>query len=161
MAGATPLLILFQFASFVAAETLIFNWDVGWVTAAPDGYERPVIGVNGQWPWPIMECNINDTIVVNVNNNLGNETTSLHHHGIYQYGTNTMDGIAQVHQCPIPNGGSYTYTFTAYPSGTRWYHSHDQSQYPDGFRGPMIVHDSEWEGSLGFDEQFTFSVSDW
>ncbi len=41
--------------------------------ANPDGlYERPTIGINGQWPLPIMTATINDTVVVNVINQLGN-----------------------------------------------------------------------------------------
>lgn len=152
------LLIVFTHST---ADTLTFNWDIGWITAAPDGYARPVIGVNGRWPWPVLECNVGDTLVVNVSNHLGNETTSIHFHGEYQNGTNDMDGVAMVNQCPIPSGASYTYQFTANPSGTRWYHSHDNAQYPDGLRAPMIVHDTEWETSLGFDQEFIFSVSDW
>jgi iron transport multicopper oxidase len=37
----------------------------------------------------------------------------------------------------------------------------DKGQYPDGLRAPMIVHDREFESKLGYDEEFTFSVSDW
>lgn len=154
-------LIFFSLASLNTAETVTLNWDVDWVTASPDGYARPVIGVNGQWPWPLLECNVGDTLIVNVNNNLGNETTSVHFHGLYQSGTNDMDGVALVNQCPIPSESSFTHVFTANPAGTRWYHSHDSAQYPDGLRAPMIIHDLEWEASLGFDEQFVFSVSDW
>jgi FtsP/CotA-like multicopper oxidase with cupredoxin domain len=40
--------------------------------ANPDGqYERPTIGINGQWPLPVMTATINDTVVVNVINQLG------------------------------------------------------------------------------------------
>jgi hypothetical protein len=37
----------------------------------------------------------------------------------------------------------------------------DNGQYPDGLRAPMIIHDREWEASLGLDREFVFSVSDW
>lgn len=56
------------------------------VNAAPDGYNRPVIGINGQWPLPKVEANVGDTIVVTATNKLGNETTSLHWHGMFQTG---------------------------------------------------------------------------
>jgi iron transport multicopper oxidase len=66
---------------FALAKTVTYNWNVGWVTACPDGFCRPVIGVNGQWPLPVMEVDLGDTVVVNYQNNLGNETTSIHFHG--------------------------------------------------------------------------------
>jgi iron transport multicopper oxidase len=34
-------------------------------------FERPTIGINGQWPLPIMTATVNDTVVVNVINQLG------------------------------------------------------------------------------------------
>jgi hypothetical protein len=30
------------------------NWDVTWVTASPDGFARPVVGINGQFPCPTI-----------------------------------------------------------------------------------------------------------
>ena len=70
------------------------------------------LGINGQWPCPPIEVNLGDTIVVNVVNQLGNETTGIHFHGQRQAGTNTMDGPSGVNQCSIPPGGSFTYSFT-------------------------------------------------
>lgn len=37
-------------------------------------------------------------------NNLHNETTSIHFHGIFQKDSNQMDGPAMVPQCPVPPG---------------------------------------------------------
>lgn len=51
-----------------------------------------------------------------------------------------MDGVPGVSQCPIPPGGSFTYTFQADQFGTSWYHSHYSAQYNDGLYGPMIIH---------------------
>lgn len=51
-----------------------------------------------------------------------------------------MDGVPGVQQCPIPPGGSFTYTFTADLYGTSWYHSHYSAQYAGGLVGPMIIH---------------------
>jgi iron transport multicopper oxidase len=69
-------------------------------------------GINGQWPCPPIEVNLGDTIVVNLVNLLGNETTGIHFHGQSQTGTNTMDGPSGVNQCAIPPGGTFTYSFT-------------------------------------------------
>jgi iron transport multicopper oxidase len=81
-----------------------YTFSIGWVTAAPDGFSRPVIGINGKWPIPAIEANVGERITVKVTNNLGNETTSLHFHGLRQFHTNEMDGPSMVTQCPIPPG---------------------------------------------------------
>ena len=98
-------------ASCAWAGVVTYDWDVTWVNAAPDGFARPVIGINGQWPCPKIEANVGDTIVVKVTNKFGNETTGLHFHGINQASTNEMDGPSGVTQCPVPPGSSITYSF--------------------------------------------------
>lgn len=110
---------------------------------------------------PTIEANKGDTVVVNVNNSLGNQTTSLHFHGMYQRGSTVYDGGVGVSQCPIYPGDAFTYTFVADPPGISWYHAHDKGQYPDGLRGKMIIHDPEWEENLDLDAQIYLSVSDW
>jgi iron transport multicopper oxidase len=89
----------------VVADTVTLNWDVDWVSVAPDGIVRPAVGVNGQWPCPPVYVNIGDRVLLNVNNYLRNETTAIHFHGIFQTGSSQMDGPAFVNQCPIPPGG--------------------------------------------------------
>lgn len=42
--------------------------------------------------------------------------------------------------CPIPPGGSFTYSFIADLYGSSWYHSHYSAQYAGGLVGPMIIH---------------------
>jgi iron transport multicopper oxidase len=87
--------LLLAFLSFTVlglADVVTYNWNIGWININADGLaSRPVIAVNGKWP-PMIEANQGDTIVVNVYNSLGNETTGLHFHGQFQHGTNTMDG---------------------------------------------------------------------
>lgn len=99
--------------SFVSAATRTYDFTVGWVTRNPDGLQpRPVIGINGQWPIPRIEATVGDRLVVHLHNQLGNQSTSLHFHGLYQNGTNEMDGVVGVTQCGIPHGSSFTYNFT-------------------------------------------------
>jgi iron transport multicopper oxidase len=78
-------MLLCLFVSFLGshalAKTVTYNWEVGWVTACPDGFCRPVIGINGAWPCPTVDADLGDTMVLNVKNRLGNETTSIHGHG--------------------------------------------------------------------------------
>jgi iron transport multicopper oxidase len=77
-------LVAFCLLAAAEAATVRFDWEVSWVTAAPDGFARPVIGVNGRWPCPAIEASVGDTIIVKLTNSLGNQTTGLHFHGINQ-----------------------------------------------------------------------------
>lgn len=97
------------------ASAKLYNWSIDWVRAAPDGFERPVIGINGQWPCPALEVDVGEEVTIIVHNNLGNETTSLHFHGLSQMHTNEMDGPVGVTQCPIPPGSTFTYKWTVGP----------------------------------------------
>ncbi|KAI1389462.1 putative ferroxidase [Hypoxylon trugodes] len=159
--GRFPLLIVLAQATGSLAKTVSYDWNVTWVFASPDGFSRPVIGINGEWPCPKIEANIGDFVSINLNNQLGNETTGLHFHGINQISTNAMDGAVGVNQCPLPPGHSVKYRFLADAAGTFWYHSHDMGQYPDGLRGPLIIHDSEDPYKDNYDEEFVITLSDW
>jgi iron transport multicopper oxidase len=81
------------FAQNTYAATVTYNWDLGFVEANPDGrVSRPILGINGKFPNPTIEGNIGDDIVVNLNNQTPNETTSIHFHGLYQLNNNAQDG---------------------------------------------------------------------
>ncbi|KAK3941233.1 putative iron transport multicopper oxidase FET3 [Diplogelasinospora grovesii] len=179
-------LVALALAPVVRAGTVTYNWDVTWVWANPDGkFARPLIGINNQWPCPKIEATVGDTVVVNLSNKLGNETSGLHFHGINQINTPDMDGPSGVTQCPVPPGSSITYQFVADAPGTYWCtstdsdqvdylsnetiltcdgytdHSHNMGQYPDGLRGPMIVHDPNDPYAGKYDEEVIMTVSDW
>lgn len=101
------------FSTLALAATRTYDFTIEWVNRNPDGMQsRPVIGINGQWPVPRIEATIGDRVIVNVRNQLGNQSTSLHFHGIFMNGTNEMDGPTGVTQCPIPPGSSFSYNFT-------------------------------------------------
>ena len=109
---------------------------------APDGYEKDVLLINGQFPAPTIEANWGDFITVTVNNAITGpeEGTGLHWHGLLQTGTPWEDGVPAVSQCPIAPGKSLTYHFKADLYGTSWYHSHYSAQYAGGLIGPMIIY---------------------
>ena len=122
------------------AQRREYWWTVEDVEFNPDGVYRPMMLINKQFPGPMIECNEGDTIVVHVQNMAVN-ATSFHWHGIYQNGTNWMDGTVGITQCPIAPGGSFTYEFQVQcQSGTYWYHAHQGVQTSDGLFGPLIVH---------------------
>ena len=105
-------ILAFGIAPLSYAATVTYDFNVGWVHANPDGaFVRPVMGINGQWPLPPITASVGDRVIVNVQNNLGNQTTSIHFHGLYMNGTNDMDGVVGVTQCGIPPGGNFTYDF--------------------------------------------------
>lgn len=119
---------------------------------SPDGYSKPLAKViNGTYPGPLIEACWGDDIVVHVTNQLPDNGTTIHWHGIRQLNSNEMDGVNGVTQCPIAQGSTFTYSFKALQYGHSWYHSHYSLQYPDGVAGPLLIHgptsadwDEEW-----------------
>ncbi|KAI5359150.1 Putative multicopper oxidase, type 1, multicopper oxidase, copper-binding, cupredoxin [Septoria linicola] len=155
-------LLVSSLASLAVAETRTFDWNITWVNRNPDGlHERPVIGINNEWPIPHVNITKGDRVVVNMHNQLGNQSTSLHFHGLFQNGTNEMDGPVGVTQCDVPPGSSFTYNFTIDQPGTYWYHSHSRGQYPDGLRGQFVVNDPENPYLGQYDEEVGLTISDW
>ncbi|KAL2871455.1 putative ferrooxidoreductase Fet3 [Aspergillus lucknowensis] len=144
------------------AKTVTYDFNVTWVTANPDGlHPRKVVGINGQWPLPVIEVDKGDRLVVNMYNGLGDKSTSIHWHGMFQNGTNNMDGASMVTQCPVPPGASMTYNFTVEQNGTYWYHCHTDACYPDGYRQALIVRDEGAYFRDLYDEELTITMSDW
>jgi len=126
---------------------------------APDGVKRSCVVINNQFPGPLIEANFGDMIEIKVTNELDDEGTSIHWHGILQSKYPFMDGVPSVHQCPIIPGGTYTYRFQADLYGTSWYHSHYSAQYAGGAAGPMVIHGpkhAEFDIDMG-----PIMLSDW
>ena len=88
-----------------------YHWTIQEIEANPDGVFRPMLTINGLFPGELIRCNEGDTIVVNVENK-GSNATSIHWHGLFQNGTNWMDGTPGVTQCPIAPGRKFRYEFT-------------------------------------------------
>ncbi|KAG9961243.1 hypothetical protein KCU61_g5649, partial [Aureobasidium melanogenum] len=121
---------------------LTFKWQVTSSVQSPDGVEKLVYLINGQFPGPTIEARSGDCIVVEVENALDGSHTAIHWHGLRMRDANAMDGAVGVTQAPIAPGKSFTYNFTIGPSehGTFWYHAHDQVQRADGLYGGLIIH---------------------
>lgn len=119
--------------------TRYYNFDIARGRLAPDGVEREVILVNGQFPGPHIEANWGDWVEVKVTNSINNteEGTSIHWHGLLQKETPWFDGVPSIgvrsvcvphkanltdheQQCPIAPGKSFTYRFRADLHGTSW-----------------------------------------
>ncbi|GAB7353653.1 hypothetical protein MBLNU459_g4062t1 [Dothideomycetes sp. NU459] len=120
-----------------------YIWNVTETEYNPDGVFRPMLLINNQFPGPLIEANEHDTIRVIVHNRMSN-STAFHWHGIYQNGSNFMDGTVGVTQCPISPGSSFTYEFKVEnQSGTYWYHAHQGVQASDGLVGPLVIHSKD------------------
>ncbi|KAI1410835.1 putative multicopper oxidase [Hypoxylon sp. FL1857] len=136
----------------------VFN--VSQALAAPDGFTKPMVLINGQSPGPLIEVNVGDTIRVQVNNHMANSSTSIHWHGIDQRGLTWMDGVVGISQCGIPPGKSFTYEFRIdNQRGTFWWHAHSSVQYSDGAYGAIIIHGPDEMVPKTDDEKLIF-VSD-
>ncbi|KAG8683333.1 laccase, partial [Ceratobasidium sp. 395] len=123
-----------------------YNFVIRNANAAPDGFQRSVVSVNGQVPGTVITANKGDTLRVNTTNLLTDpnmrRATTIHWHGLFQATTADEDGPAFVTQCPISQNQSYTYEIPLREqTGTFWYHSHLASQYVDGLRGPLVIYD--------------------
>ncbi|KAK7903304.1 hypothetical protein LTR67_001322 [Exophiala xenobiotica] len=142
--------------------TRTYNFTISEARIAPDGVSRTVLTINGRFPGPLIRANRGDRLLINVQNNMTN-STSFHWHGIFQNGTNWMDGTSGVTQCPIPPGKSFLYNFTVDNQfGTYWYHTHYSTANGDGPVGPLIIHaPEEVELQKHYDIDQVVLLQDW
>lgn len=119
--------------------TCKYNWVISQILNDFDGEERFALAVNGQTPGPAIICNWGDMVEVTVTNALVDNATTIHWHGIRQFGTNDQDGVPGVTECGLAPGDTRTYTWQATAHGSGWYHSHFITQYADGLQGPIII----------------------
>jgi FtsP/CotA-like multicopper oxidase with cupredoxin domain len=128
------------------------------------GVLRQVLVINEKYPGPMVRVNRGDRVLVNVTNNMPNATT-IHWHGLFQNGTNWMDGVPGITQCAIPPGQSFLYNFTVENQfGTFWYHSHASTQRMDGLFGPFIIHapeEAEYQTRYGYTQDQVMVLQDY
>lgn len=120
-------------------KTVSYVLTVTNTTCSPQGEPKTCLLVNGQYPGPKIEANWGDTVEVMVINEMQDNGTSMHWHGVQQRFTDLEDGAAGITQCPLAPGRQRLYRWQATSDGTSWYHSHMGSQYGDGVFGPMVV----------------------
>ncbi|KAH7923921.1 hypothetical protein BV22DRAFT_1196311 [Leucogyrophana mollusca] len=149
------------FTPSATPQTREYTFNITQALSAPDGFQKPMIVINNQFPGPLIEATSGDTIRVHVNNLMANWSTTIHWHGIDQKDTTWMDGVAAVSQCGIPPGDNFTYEFTVSGQrGTFWYHSHLSVQYTDGLFGPIVIHDPLEMVEKVHEERIVF-MGDW
>ncbi|XP_050537356.1 uncharacterized protein LOC126903292 [Daktulosphaira vitifoliae] len=104
-----------------------------------DGVEKPIIVVNRSLPGPSIQVCLGDTVIVDVENGMMEESTSIHWHGHHQRNSPYMDGVPYVTQCPVPPHSTFRYMYVADNEGTHFWHSHSGCQRGDGVFGSFIV----------------------
>ncbi|CAK5275021.1 unnamed protein product, partial [Mycena citricolor] len=154
------LIFLASAARIVSAATVgpVGSLVVANKTISPDGIPRAAVLAGGTFPGTLVTGNMSDnfqlTVVDQQEDNRMLEPTSIHWHGLFQNGTNYMDGPAFINQCRSEQELHRTY----------WYHSHLATQYCDGLRGAMVIYDpadaylSQYDVD---DESTVITLSDW
>lgn len=152
-------------------KTIVQSWNITSESRSPDGVEKQVYLINGQFPGPLIECRSGDHLIIHVTNGLSSlreEGISIHWHGLSMRSANAMDGASSFTQCGILPGKSFTYDFVidADQSGTFWYHAHSAVQRGDGMYGGLVVHKpvlykaTDVENS-GYKEEVLLLIGDW
>ncbi len=97
------------------------------------------IGYNGGAPGPLLRVKEGQQVIVDVRND-SDAPELVHWHGLYV--PSEVDGAMEEGTPMVPPASSHQYSFTAQPSGTRWYHTH-------AFAGKDLTR-SLYSGQFGF-----------
>ncbi|ENX17764.1 hypothetical protein F895_00912 [Acinetobacter sp. CIP 64.2] len=129
--------LLFAPYSLAAIKEYHLNINQGMVNVTGKPVKR--ITVNGKFIAPLLEFEEGDEAVIHVHNQLKNQDTSLHWHGLLLPGL--MDGVPGFNgfQGIKPNG-SFEYRFKVRQNGTYWYHAHSKGQEQDGLYGALVIY---------------------
>lgn len=99
------------------------------------GHDREQVQVNGSVPGPTLYANVGDQVEVLVINEIYDDISTIHWHGMTLRNVSWMDGTIGYSQCPIsnvPGMNTFLYRFVPEMPGTYWYHGHVRGQYSDG-----------------------------
>lgn len=135
----------FVFATCLLSSSLIMaqvreyrlNIDEQMVNVTGEALKR--ITVNGQFPAPLLEFEEGDEAVIYVKNNLKDQDSSIHWHGLLLPGL--MDGVPGFNQFKgIAPNTEFVYRFKVRQNGTYWYHAHSRGQEQDGLYGSLVIY---------------------
>lgn len=122
---------------FAALKEYHLTIDEGIVNVTGNPLKR--ITVNGQFPAPLLEFEEGDDAVIHVHNNLKNQDSSIHWHGLLLPGI--MDGVPGFNGFNgIKPKSHFVYKFKVRQSGTYWYHAHSKGQEQDGLFGSLVIY---------------------
>ncbi|XP_075649025.1 monocopper oxidase-like protein SKU5 [Castanea sativa] len=136
------LLFCFSTAALAGDPFVFYDWTVSYLTASPLGVKQKVIGINGQFPGPILNVTTNWNVVVNVKNGL-DEPFLLTWNGIQHRKNSWQDGVLGTN-CPIPAGWNWTYQFQVKDQiGSFFYFPSLSFQRAAGGYGGIIINNRE------------------
>ena len=115
------------------------------------------MSINNTIPGPLLEWYEGRDVVLNVTNEMP-EDTSIHWHGILL--PFEMDGVPGVAFRGIKPGITFQYRFPVMQSGTYWYHSHSDLQEQSGVYGPLVIH-PRTQNPVIYDRDYVVMLSDW
>lgn len=158
------ILIVFLIAISAKAQKVVrYDLHVRDTIVNFSGKEKRAIAVNGQIPMPTLTFTEGDIAEIYVHNDLKNEDTALHWHGLFL--PNKEDGVPYLTQMPIKPGTTHKYSFPIIQNGTYWYHSHSGLQEQIGLYGLFIINKKKDDTTFrkGIDDLPTIPVilSDW
>ncbi|MFN4317560.1 copper resistance system multicopper oxidase [Acinetobacter parvus] len=123
--------------SWAAIKEYHLNISQGMVNLTGKPVKR--MTVNGKFIAPLLEFEEGDEAVIHVHNQLKDQDTSLHWHGLLLPGL--MDGVPGFNGFQgIQPKGDFTYRFKVRQNGTYWYHAHSKGQEQDGLYGPLVIY---------------------
>ena len=82
------------------------------------------LAYNGSVPGPLLRVTEGHPVSIDVHNGASHEEI-VHWHGLFL--PSQVDGAMEEGTPMISPGGSFRYTYTPRPAGTRWYHTHIRS----------------------------------
>lgn len=112
---------------------------------------------NGALPGMAIRVREGQRVRITLRNQL-REPTTIHWHGVdVPIG---MDGVPGISQPEVQPGASFVYAFEARPAGTRWYHTHVNSevQLDAGLSAPFIIEPLAPEPAV--DRDYTLVLDD-
>jgi FtsP/CotA-like multicopper oxidase with cupredoxin domain len=111
---------------------------------------------------PLLNCAHEISVVpilkfseIYLHNQLKNESTSFHWHGVFL--PNQFDGVPNLTTSVIPPGATHLYKFAIVQNGTYWYHSHSGLQEQIGMNGALIFRKRD-EVPM---KEYTILLSEW
>lgn len=115
---------------------------------------------NGMVPGPEIRVTEGDKVRVVCKNQMKNQSTSIHFHGVLV--ENKNDGVPFITQDPIIPGTEFAYEFTALNAGSHMYHSHHNAaeQVTKGLMGAFIIEPKDKSGEPVVDADYAMVLND-
>ena len=148
---------LILFPLLIGARTVDYPLTIAQKNITIKGKTSTALAINNSIPSPTLYFNEGDVARIEVRNNLKNEPTSLHWHGLLL--PNDQDEVPFLTTPQINPGSSLTYHFPLTHPGTYWYHSHAGLQEQRGIYGAIVVRPKKQSGPT-VDRDYVMVLSD-